>query len=105
MNQFYIRARWRLLKLRNIVGFLLLAAMGISLWLYVQNREPHYLGHPISYWTEPWHHHGTETPEREAAAFAEMDERAVRWLARQLDWRPSRMREGFGKLVNSLLGD
>jgi hypothetical protein len=94
-----------LLRLRNIVGLLLLTSAVISLWLIARNRQPHYLGHPISYWTEPWHHHGQETPEREAAAFAQMDERAVRWLARQLDWRPSKMLEGFAKLMNSVIGD
>jgi HEAT repeat protein len=94
-----------LLRRRNIVGLLLLTTVVILLWLIARNREPHYLGHPVSYWTEPWHHHGRETPEREAAAFAQMDERAVRWLAKQLDWRPSRTREGFAKLMNSMIGD
>lgn len=94
-----------LLGPRNVIGVLLVTAITVSIWFIVVSREPHYLGHPISYWTEPFHHHGTESPEREAAAFAAMDERAVRWLARQLDWRPSSIKEGVAKIMNSLIGD
>jgi HEAT repeat protein len=61
--------------------------------------EPVYHGHPISYWIEPWQHHGTEPEENIAAAFSEMDERAVRWLAGQLDWRPSRLKATLNNLV------
>jgi hypothetical protein len=34
-----------------------------------------------------------------------MDERAVRWLACQLGWRPSRAKEGFARFMNHLVGD
>lgn len=83
----------RVLRTRNVVA--------CTAWSITRQREPEYLGHPLSYWTEPWHHHGTENPEREAAAFAEMDERAVRWLARQLSWRPSKTYEAFARFVNN----
>lgn len=88
------------------VGICLLTAVFAGLlfliWRAYDQREPSYLGQPISYWIEPWHHHGTESAEREAAAFAAMDERAVRWLARQLDWRPSRFKENFARTLNRL---
>lgn len=93
----------RVLRTSSVVALALLV-MAFAVWIMIRQREPEYLGHPLSYWTEPWHHHGRESPEREAAAFAEMDERAVRWLARQLDWRPSKTYEGFARLVN-LLGE
>lgn len=86
-------------KLLLIVGFMLVSLMA---WRAYDQREPSYLGHPISYWIEPWRHHGTEPPEREAAAFAAMDERAVLWLARQLDWQPSRLKEAFARTLNRL---
>lgn len=65
-----------------------------------RQREPSYLGHPLSYWVEPWQHHNSETPERVAAVYAAMDERAVRWLARQLGWQPSKLKEGTARLLN-----
>lgn len=82
-----------------LAGSFLLIATLLANWL-ISRREPVYLGHPISYWIEPWQHHGTEPPERETAAFAQMDERAVRWLARQLEWKPSRLKEGFARFLN-----
>jgi hypothetical protein len=90
----------RVLRTRNVVAFALLLIV-FTAWSLIRHREPEYLGHPLSYWTEPWHHHGTESPEREVAAFAEMDDRAVRWLARQLGWRPSKTYEGFARFVNN----
>ncbi len=74
----------------------------VVIWRAYDQREPSYLGHPISYWVEPWRHHGTEPAEREAAAFAEFDDRAVRWLARRLEWKPSKLKEGFARLINRL---
>lgn len=74
----------------------------VFLWRAYDLREPSYLGQPISYWVEPWHHHGSESLEREAAAFAAMDDRAVRWLARRLDWTPSRLKEGLARMINRL---
>ena len=87
----------------DFAGMLLLGVILLTRWMFT-SREPVYLGHPISYWTEPWQHHGTEPPEREAAAFAEMDEQGVRWLGRQLRWKPSKLKEGFANFVN-LFGD
>lgn len=87
---------------RSIIVVALIAIAGVLAGLVYVNREPVYLGHPISYWVEPWHHHATESPEREAAAFAEMDDRAVRWLAGRLGWRPSKLKEGFARTLNRL---
>lgn len=75
------------------------AAVGLLL----RPAEPVYRGHPVSYWIEPWQHHGTEPPESIAAAFAEMDERAVRWFIDQLDWRPSRLKASLNRLVASVI--
>jgi hypothetical protein len=89
------------MRRRRIVftGLLLVVAV-LLVYPMFSRPEPVYLGHPISYWIEPWHHHASEPPEREAAAFAEMDERAVRWLARQLRWKPSKLKEGFANFIN-----
>lgn len=54
--------------------------------------EPSYLGKPITYWIEPWQHHNMEPEARVKAAFAEMDDNAIRWLVRALDWKPSSFR-------------
>lgn len=86
-------------KRKAIIAGLLLAVAVIA-WCLIPKPEPIYLGHPISYWIEPWQHHGSKPPEREAAAFAEMDERAVRWLAQQLQWEPSKLKEGFARFLN-----
>jgi hypothetical protein len=85
---------------RFLIAAVLLVVVVFSVCWLLPSSEPIYLGHPISYWTEPWHHHATEPPEREAAAFAEMDDRAVRWLARQLYWRPSILKESFAAFLN-----
>ena len=58
-----------------LAGLLVLIAVSLAGPVFFP-REPDYLGHPISYWIEPWWHHGTEPPEREDAAYAEMDGRA-----------------------------
>jgi hypothetical protein len=87
-------------KRKAIIAGLLLSVIAVLAWIAIDRCEPSYLGHPISYWIEPWHHHGTEPPEREAAAYAQMDERAVRWLARQLEWEPSRLKEGLARFLN-----
>jgi hypothetical protein len=89
-----MRRIWKLIAVAMVIWVLIMA------WRAYEQREPRYLGHPISYWIEPWQHHGTESPEREAAAFAAMDERGVRWLARQLTWKPSRLKEGFARTLN-----
>lgn len=87
-------------KVRICLLSAVFAGLLFLIWRAYDRREPVYLGHPISYWIEPWHHHGTEPSEREAAAFAAMDDRAVRWLAWQLDWRPSRLKENFARTLN-----
>ncbi|MGC3960907.1 MAG: hypothetical protein QM813_24125 [Verrucomicrobiota bacterium] len=84
-----------------MVAALVVVAL-VVIWRAYDRREPDYLGHPISYWIEPWQHHGTEPAERETAAFAEFDDRAVRWLARQLEWKPSKLKEGLARLINRL---
>ncbi len=64
--------------------------IALTLW---RQREPDLLGHPVSYWVLGWRHAHTETPDSVAAAHAAMDASHVRWLRRQLDWRPSLLRE------------
>lgn len=79
-----------------IVG--VVALVGLVAVLVWPTREPEYLGKPIGYWMEPWQHHNTEPAERVNAAMAEMDDRAVRWLVAQLEWKPS----SFVRSVNSV---
>lgn len=61
--------------------------------------EPSYLGKPITYWIEPWQHHNMEPESRVTAAFAEMDDKAIRWLVRALDWKPSPFRRTANKAL------
>ncbi len=56
------------------------------------SSEPSYLGKPITYWIEPWQHHNMESEARVKAAFVAMDDNAIRWLVRALDWKPSSFR-------------
>lgn len=88
-----------LMKARVVAAFLFVLAAAASAWLLRRPGEPVYHGHPVSYWIEPWQHHGMEPAENIAAAFSEMDERAVRWLAAQLNWRPSGLKATLNHLV------
>lgn len=85
------------LRVSLILGALLAAAL--TAWFFRPPAEPVYHGHPLSYWIEPWQHHGTEPQTNIAAAFEQMDERAVRWLASQLDWRPSKLKAALNDMV------
>jgi HEAT repeat protein len=44
-----------------------------------------------------------EPAENIAAAFSEMDERAVRWLAAQLNWRPSGLKATLNNMVARII--
>ena len=44
--------RWRVILLLAGVA----AVIGLMAWGW-QQREPEYLGKPITYWIEPWQHH------------------------------------------------
>jgi HEAT repeat protein len=87
--------------MKSRVVLLCVCVLGIVALVLLLNRprEPGYHGHPISYWIEPWQHHGRESAENIAAAYSAMDEQAVRWLAGQLNWRPSGVRATVNRLV------
>lgn len=93
-----VRCRWWLLVLLGCV-----ASLPILLWAVRSSPDPVYLGHPISYWIEPWQHNDQETPASVDAAFAKMDGRAVRWLVRQLEWQPSRTKERINNFIASFV--
>jgi hypothetical protein len=76
-------------RFRTIISVALLALVPAGIWLAGSHSEPVYLGHPITYWIEPWQHHNSEPAANIDAAFAEMDDRAVEWLIRELKWQPS----------------
>ena len=76
-----------------------LVMAGVAIWLFVSQREPAYLGRPISYWVEPWQHHNMESKARVDAAFASMDDRAVEWLVHKLSWKPSSFRASMNKAL------
>jgi HEAT repeat protein len=66
---------------------LLLALTGLALWL-ARIREPSYQGRSASAWLDVVD--GTETSlEQVAAAFRAMGADAVRFLGRELEWKPS----------------
>lgn len=92
-----------LMKSRVLLGSVFLLAVAALALLMQGPNEPVCRGHPISYWIEPWQHLGTEPEENIAAAFSEMDERAVRWLTAQLDWRPSRLKAAVNDLVAKVI--
>ena len=85
--------------------FAMLGVIGVFAALFAflvwRDAEPVLRGQPLSYWIEPWRSKA-ETPEAIAAAYAEMDERHVRWLVRELDWKPSPLRKPIARLVNSM---
>lgn len=66
----------------------------ITIWIY-RTSEPVVRGKPITHWLDAsWTPSPEEAESHEslAAAFADMDERCVRWLIRELEWRPSRLK-------------
>lgn len=82
-----------------VVFWLAVGLLALAMW---REREPELLGHPVSYWVLGWRHARTETPESVEAAHAAMDASHVRWLRRQLDWRPSLMRGRIARVLNRL---
>ena len=92
--------RWRTAVLP---GVLVAVLLGVGAWRLVHPGEPVVLGHPVSYWIFPGLQHPKETPERSAAAFAAMDDRSVRFLIRELDWRPSKLVRAMNAAANGRL--
>jgi hypothetical protein len=78
-------------RFRAIAIATIVAAMLAIVWFGRRPAEPSYNGHGLTYWLEPWQHHGMEPETNIATAFAEMDERAVEWMIGELAWRPSKM--------------
>lgn len=73
----------------------------LAVFFFVREREPWHRGHPLSYWIEPWQNKN-ESPETVSAVYAEMDQRAVRWLAQEVSWRPSVLWAVFARSLNGL---
>lgn len=84
-------------------GVLVAALLGVGAWRLAHPGEPTVLGHPVSYWIFPGLQHPKETPERSAAAFAAMDDRSVRFLTRELEWRPSNLARVLNAAANGRL--
>ncbi len=91
--------RSRPVLLGVVILWLVVGLLALAIWW---QREPDLLGHPVSYWVLGWRHSRTETPESVAAAYAAMDASHVRWLRRQLDWRPSLIRGPIARVLNRL---
>lgn len=91
---------------RRLLWFVVSVVAFAAIIVAVMRRdaEPIHLGHPLSYWVEPLSPNDTETPQSVSAAYATMDQRHVRWLERQLQWRPSKLRLTVAKVVNSIFG-
>ncbi len=95
-----LAARWgRTAALAGAVAVVLGSVLAALIW---SRREPQLRGHPVSYWVLGWRHAHAESPESVAAAYAAMDGSHVRWLRRQLHWRPSQVRDRLSRLSNRL---
>jgi len=92
--------RWRTAVLP---GVLVAVLLGVGAWRLVHPGQPRVLGHPVSYWIFPGLQHPKEPPEHIAAAFAAMDDRSVRFLTRELDWKPSELARVLNAAANGRL--
>ena len=72
---------------RTILLALLVVGLGMALWSD-RLHEPFYRGKPLSYWIDPSANGGHETVEERNSALAEMSDRAVPYLIKQLRWEP-----------------
>jgi len=69
----------------------------------LRQREPVVRGRPLTYWLEPERQQPRESPETVAEVIAEMDDRSVAFLVRQLEWEPpSRLAREFDDLASRL---
>ncbi len=85
----------------------LFGAVGLALLLYVSFRthEPAVNGKPISFWIDPGRRGSSEAAEGVGSAYRAMDEECVRWLAKELEWKPNRIRDAVASVVNRVFGD
>jgi hypothetical protein len=79
------------MRMRWIILLVLLGVILIALITTRHHTEPVIRGKPLTYWLQPGLQHPKEPPEAIGAVFAEMDEDCVRFLIRELDWKPSRL--------------
>ncbi len=84
-----------------LLGAVLLA---VSLHSFFRTREPVVNGQSISYWLEAGRWQPVENPEALQVAYAAMDAECVRWLAKELEWKPNPIRDSFARVVNELFG-
>jgi HEAT repeat protein len=73
--------------------------VSVAIWSAGRVSEPSYLDRPLTYWMRLWQSADDEPPARLHAAFAAMDDRAVRWLVGRLDWKPSSFRASANKIL------
>ena len=88
--------RWRK------AGIFAVLALGLLLWAILPPAEPELHGRRLRYWVLPWEHSRFETAESVDAAHAAMEERHVRWLIRELGWKPSMFRAAVAGLLNGI---
>jgi hypothetical protein len=93
-------ARWRRPS-RLALALFLVALGGVAFNIWWQ-REPQLHGRPISHWVLPWKYSAFESSNSVAAAHAAMGPSHVRWLQRQLAWRPSLLR-GMANTIAEML--
>jgi hypothetical protein len=75
-------------RFRAIALILSLTGLAVGLWFAWSRAEPVYRGKPISYWIE-LDRVNLDSDDEVAAAFAAMDDRAVKWLIAEVAWKPS----------------
>ncbi len=73
---------------RTLALIALVAAVAAGAWFVRSRSEPVCRGQPISHWIER-ERVNSDADEEALAAFSEMDDRAVRWLIDEVEWRPS----------------
>jgi HEAT repeat protein len=92
------------MKRQLLAAVLVVAVMVVFLFLVLRRTEPVVNGKPISYWIDARRYTG-ETFATVSAAYRAMDERSVRWLASQLEWRPAKFRDTLARVVNRVFDD
>ncbi len=85
----------------------LFGAVVLALLLYVSFRthEPVVNGKLISFWLDAGRRGSSEAAEGVGSAYRAMDEECVRWLARELEWKPNQIRDSVASVANHFFGD